>query len=297
MRPWHRSPSTQGDGDGHGVTRPGLLSAVYFVVLVLALASLQGLPALVDSLGGRSPEWLASLTLLVGGGLSPLWALLIVGGLTLRGSRLRVLVRNSLRCRVDRRLYVAALLLPFAVMGMAAMLSGTPFSGLDGDPLMLVGQVLLLAPLFALAEQLGWRTWLQQGLQERFSGWVAGMLVGIVWAVFHWPLFLSGSPSVHANLPFASFVVLTTAVSVVLAGLFNAARGSVVPVVVGHVAWNVSVQLWLPPTVPETRLLFLVSAVLFAAAAFGFAAWSRTKSNTEPPAGRSSGDRWSGPVL
>lgn len=209
--------------------------AVWFVATVLALASLQALPNALDGTAVTVPSWLRPVTTVIGGGLSPTWAVLLVGGLTLGWSSLARLVRGSVRVSVGVGTYLLAALAPLAVICTAVVISGVTPEGLTISPTLLVGQVLLVAPIFAFAEQLGWRMWLQRSLQARLSPVLAGGVVGCVWSVFHWPLFLSGSPTVHAQLPYLPFFAVTTILSVLLAGLYNASWGSLLPVVTAHV--------------------------------------------------------------
>lgn len=263
---------------------PGRAGTAGFVVLVLALSGLRSLSTLLERRGATSPEWLDPLATLLGGGFSPLWAMLVVGGATLGWPAVRRLLRHSLRARVGLQLYVAALVVPFAVLGLAVLATGTRPGGVDAEPLALAVQILLLAPLFALTEQLGWRAWLQRGLQARIAPVLAGTLVGLVWVVHHLPLFASDSPTVHAELPFMGFLVLATVFSVLLAAVFNASGGSVLPVVVAHVSWNVAVQLSLPALPGESTPLFLAAAALFAAVAAFVARWSRANATERCPA-------------
>jgi membrane protease YdiL (CAAX protease family) len=86
-----------------------------------------------------------------------------------------------------------------------------------------------------LCEEFGWRGFLQSRLQERLPPWLAGVCVGVMWAGWHWPLFLvagwaSSSPLV--------FMLIMTGLSLVMAAGFNAS-GRVVPVaILMHSAFN-----------------------------------------------------------
>lgn len=252
-----------------------------FVIVVLGLSALKLLPALLEGRGVPVPTWLDPLALVLGGGFSPLWALLVVGSMTVGWTRVRRLLLDSLRWRVDGRLYTGALLGPFAVLAVAALASGTRPAGIDAEPLALVGQIVLVAPLFALTEQLGWRAWLQRGLQARTPPALAGALVGVVWVVHHLPLFAPDSPSLHTELPLPGFATLVVTFSVLLAAVFNAAGGSVLPVVVAHVSWNLAVQVCLPADPSRATPLFLTAAALFAAIVLLVARWSRARAGEQ----------------
>lgn len=254
---------------------PELAGAGPFIMLVLALSGLQAAATVLENLGASPPQWLDAVAMLLGGGFSPLWAMLAVGGLTLGWPGLRRVLNESLRLRVDRRLYLVSLLAPLALVVFAAMLSGTTPAFGNVEPVHLVSPFLLLAPLFALAENLGWRAWLQRVLQTRMSPLLAGVLVGVVWGVWHLPMGFSGP--LYAQLPVASFLVMVITRSVLLAALFNAAHGSVVPVVVAHLAFNLGTLLSLPTQPSQATPLFLAIAAVSAVAAAVLVRWSRAK--------------------
>lgn len=77
-------------------------------------------------------------------------------------------------------------------------------------------------------EELGWRAFALPALQQRFSAVIASLGVGVVWAVWHLPLFLLPG-SGQSDLPLVPYVVAVLAASVVLAWLYNASRSVVVP--------------------------------------------------------------------
>jgi len=88
-----------------------------------------------------------------------------------------------------------------------------------------------------LCEEFGWRGFLQARLQESLPPWIAAIVVGMMWAVWHWPLFLirgwsSATPAV--------FLFVLTGVSLVMAFGFNASGKSVVVAILMHSAFNTS---------------------------------------------------------
>lgn len=130
--------------------------------------------------------------------------------------------------------YVAAALGPLGVALIA-----TPLAGLLGAPLpslietaarfglsaehapllfalLPVIFVVTFVPGGPIAEELGWRGFAQTRLQERMSPTAAGLVVGIVWALWHLPLFVI-APAATAGLPLVAYLPLVTA----LGGLFG----------------------------------------------------------------------------
>jgi hypothetical protein len=118
----------------------------------------------------------------------------------------------------------------------------------------MIGFMLILGPV----EELGWRGYALPLLQRVMAPVWAGLVVGAVWAVWHVPaFFLSGTPqSAWQVLP---FLLGATAVSVILTGFFNAARGSILVTVLFHRQLNM--PMW-PDAQPWDMYLFALLAVI-----------------------------------
>lgn len=100
----------------------------------------------------------------------------------------------------------------------------------------LFGAALLSAP-FQVGEELGWRGYALPLLMERFGVAAAGLVLGLVWALWHLPLFfLPGADMVGQPLPV--FVVSVMALSVVMAVVWQGTRGSLPVLMVMHAAVN-----------------------------------------------------------
>ncbi len=78
-------------------------------------------------------------------------------------------------------------------------------------PLMIVGGGL---------EEIGWRGFLQPTLQKKMPAFLSVMIISCVWAVWHLPLwFILGTSQMKLN--FLTFFITATALSLILAALFN----------------------------------------------------------------------------
>ncbi|WP_275086357.1 CPBP family intramembrane glutamic endopeptidase [Natronorubrum halophilum] len=103
----------------------------------------------------------------------------------------------------------------------------------------------LLANMLVLGgiEELGWRGFLQPRLQERTSVLTAGLLIGVLWWVWHLPLFFG-----HQNFSLEPLFVLqyTTFVigaSTVFGAFVNATGGRVLPLMLIHATTNLGALL------------------------------------------------------
>jgi uncharacterized protein len=108
-----------------------------------------------------------------------------------------------------------------------------------GGPLMVIPFVLLAGPL---SEEFGWRGYAQPRLRRVLAPVPTAVVLGLVWAVWHAPLFLlagtsqaeTGLISVQALLFFVTFVPL----SYVIWAVSEPLRGGVAAAVVVHAASN-----------------------------------------------------------
>lgn len=133
-----------------------------------------------------------------------------------------------------------------------------------GGPLLVVGYVLVAGPL---SEEFGWRGYAQPRLRRLLAPVPTAVLLGLVWAVWHAPLFLLtgttqaeiGLGSVQALLFFLTFVPMSYTIWVVSERL----RGGVAAAVAVHAANNAASGLF--PT-SSTAAALLTTAVTTAIA-------------------------------
>jgi uncharacterized protein len=92
-----------------------------------------------------------------------------------------------------------------------------------------------------LGEELGWRGYALPRLSSRFGSAAASVLLGMVWACWHLPLFvlsaLSGVGDQYGQ-SFPTYVLQVTALSVALAWMMHHTGGSLLLVVLMHSAIN-----------------------------------------------------------
>jgi len=198
-------------------------------------------------------SWLATLPRLAGwitgfpfdiliGGMGPALAGIGVTGLTEGRAGIRTLLSGVSRWCVGVRWWLFALcffpLLMLVAIGVNR-LAGSDFGeSLSGELpsnwllLPLLGGVLLAA----LVEEIGWRGYAWPKLRHRFPLLPAGVILGILWACWHLPLFfIKGMP--QADLPFLPYLLMTIAVSIWLGWLYDRTQ-SILLATVCHAALN-----------------------------------------------------------
>jgi hypothetical protein len=90
-------------------------------------------------------------------------------------------------------------------------------------------------------EEVGWRGYALPRLARRFGLPAASLLLGVIWAAWHLPLFfIPGSNSVES---FPMYVPAVTAISVVMAWLYWRTNGSLLLTMLMHAAINNSASI------------------------------------------------------
>jgi hypothetical protein len=87
-------------------------------------------------------------------------------------------------------------------------------------------------------EELGWRGYALPRLAARFGLGGASVLLGVLWACWHLPLFLLMPEADTFGQSFPLYLLQVTALSVAMAWLFARTRGSLLPVMLMHAAVN-----------------------------------------------------------
>ena len=107
-------------------------------------------------------------------------------------------------------------------------------------------------------EEFGWRGLALPLLQRRFAPFWAGLILGVIWGLWHIPAFLlSGTP--QSAWSFGPYFIGVVALSVMLTPLFNAARGSLLLAALYH--FQMMNPAW-PDAQPWDTLFFAAAAVI-----------------------------------
>lgn len=156
----------------------------------------------------------------------------------------------------------------FLILGIPAVFFlGAAIKGTIGEPMPFssLSQALpaLLIAFFTLGtmEEFGWRGVALPLMQRKLSPFWAGLLLGVVWAVWHIPAFLlSGMPqSAWSAGPYFLGII---ALSVIVTPMFNSARGSILIAYLYH--FQVMNPLW-PDAQPWDSYLFVIVAIIIVA--------------------------------
>ncbi len=232
-----------------------------FYALAFAISWAGWLPALLRqwSVPGFSSILWLGLTAI--GALGPAIAAWIVDRKTsrafCRGTSWRWLLAAAL---APAFLLLATDRLSSATLGLHAQ------GAVRGWPILWVATMAVGANVW---EEVGWRAYALRRLQEVMQPWAAALVVGIFWAGWHLPLFLSGWSGM-THIPLGWWVFRIVGTSVIMAWLYNRTRGSLWGVTVFHIgsnlwaAWFGVWSHWI-----EATVVWVVAGILLSLTAGG----------------------------
>lgn len=208
------------------MTLPGFLLTTFGI-------SLAGFTCVALLPGAQSPEALSGL---------PFW-LVMVWGPTLaallygkRNGELGALLQRSCRLSPVPPLAWALAISPLLLLALLApFATGEPMTISPGLLLLSVSFNLILGPL---GEELGWRGVLQHRLNQRMHWLLAALLVGILWGLWHLPLWLVDSPQAQIRLPL--FLAHCLLYAILIGAIYTISNGSLLPSILAHLSINLA---------------------------------------------------------
>jgi hypothetical protein len=248
---------------------------VFFFLLAYLFTWSNWLPQALTSRGIASIQVPGFLTILSGYG--PALAAIIVASLAYGRQGLRELFGRLLRWRVGVQWYLIALLMPAFVIILAITINnltggtspdfsaaGFPFGPAE-TPLWQKLVILLLIFTLGfdgLGEEIGWRGFALPKLLENRSPLVSSLILGALWALWHFPYALTRG-SFLSEVPLHWFFINSLAVTIIYTWIFNNTNGSLLLPLLFHAAGNTTGNLlpFLPPATPDLRIYYFTIAI------------------------------------
>lgn len=241
---------------------------VLFFALAFALPWAVWATSLLEQAGAISWHLPSSLAFWVALPVATFAAAALTGG----WPAVRAVLVRMIRVRVRAVWWLLALALTPATTVAVLLWAGAvgarvapaiPVSGL-------VGTFLLDSWMFLLSEEPAWRGFALPRMERRMPPLAASAALGVVWALWHVPLFLM-TGSFQASLPFVAFALSTVATSVTLGWVFHGARGSVLVAALFHAATDTAIAGTGVMTSGEGLLWTFVAAQCLVAVGAGIA--------------------------
>ena len=235
--------------------------------LGLAYGSIWGLFGLGEWLAipfSMDPQTWGGAFYLIGAAIPSLSALVAVLGVEKRKG-LGVLLRRSFRWRFSPFWYLIAIATPFVVNGLNVLIAVT-FLGARVPsqwyaPAFGPGFLFFFLIYNGLGEEIGWRGLALPVLQRRLGSLGGSVAVGVLWALWHLPLFwLRGSYQYGDSI--LLFVSLLTCWSVIIGMLVGQGGGSILPAILLHEGANFIAFSFRYPGSYYGYLVWILAAVL-----------------------------------
>jgi uncharacterized protein len=231
---------------------------IAFVTLAFAISWMIWSPLVVGSCtNARVPP----SVLYYAGVLGPTIAAFICGAAGAPASP-GSLVQRLLHWRVHPVWYVVAIVLPFAVRGLAIAATSTLQSApgaLLPRPAEAIARILVLMVLLVPFEEVGWRGYALPILQRKRSPLASSVILGGIWGLWHLPLAWACVGHQQSSNPWSYmlwFLATILPVSCLMTWLFNRTGESVFIASLFHIAINTAdFGLVLPQSTGNSVLL------------------------------------------
>jgi len=225
--------------------------ALFFIIITLGLSwfvfwgpiAILGIPAISFVKDVRGPTW-AILLFILGGFVPSLVGIALTGFLEGRDG-LRTLFTSSVQFKLGFKWYFAILVV--VLLGTMGQIGIQYVTGKNFDYSLFLSQLPSFLPLIIIgpiSEEFGWREYLLKRLQKKWNALISSLIVGIVWSLWHLPLFFMVGTSQHElKFPFIGFLVGLTAISIIMTWLHNNTAGSVWTAILFHWLFTWAMQV------------------------------------------------------
>ena len=189
----------------------------------------------------------------------PTLSAFVMTGVTEGRAGINRLLRRYVLWRVKLRWYLFVLLvMPASELLGAIVLPGVMAFYQPLTPSMVLTYPLAFVATFVLGgplgEEPGWRGFALPRLQPMHGPLGGSVILGVLWGLWHLPLFWSGvwTPPTLPNI--VMFIVMTTALTVIITWVFNNAKGSLLITMLMHASFNTFANKIVAPLFPAPLL-------------------------------------------
>lgn len=244
--------------------------ALLFVLLTYIITWSVEVPLALTTLGFASIKIPKSLQTICT--LSPGVAALVLTVIFFKKYQLTGLLKAVVKWKVKFKWYAIVFILGIAFCGLSLFLFDWIYRQINNpDPVYnFIFYFILILPLSALWEEIGWRGFLLPILQQKYTPLKASIIIGFVWGLWHLPIFLA--LNAYGDKTFIYFLFMFIgcfALSIIATWLYNSTKGSVFICILFHNAINTSAAYFYGNLKGnEFRPLVILIVLLVAAAIF-----------------------------
>jgi membrane protease YdiL (CAAX protease family) len=225
-----------------------------FFLLTFAYSWVIWIPSVLDGIGIELPFSVTgySIVVVIIGAFAPMMAAITIVARESGWKGTKAFFGQVFDFHFKPVYLVIALVLPVLIHAIAHYLA--PAVGLDVAKMLFpteisVEPIVLAIPYFILMlvigggqEEFGWRGYAQEPLQRKIGVLPASLVIGVIWGIWHLPLwFMTGD--LHSAYSFLAFVMMTTSISIMYAWLYNSSGKKLIVVMIFHAMNNTAAPL------------------------------------------------------
>lgn len=187
------------------------------------------------------------------------------------------LFKRALSFHIPLRWLLMVFLVPLALAVAALYLN--VWTGGSPPTLALLAQPIAIVPMFffilflqgPVPEEFGWRGYMLDRVQAKHTALAASVIVGLVWGVWHLPLFVMG----YLPFPFWAYVISVVALSILFTWIYNNTNNNLLTALLFHTMFNLSIQLFPPMELNggDARGFYILTALYVLVAAVVVLVW------------------------
>jgi len=214
---------------------------ILFVLYTYAITWILWLPAIIQSLTGHEISTKKYIIGIIGLAIPSIAGSIFL----LREGNLKNTIQQLFRFRINAWIILCIVLLPF-IMLIAHVINVLLFNGdipVISEPYLIPLQfIIILIAGGPFIEEIGWRGYLQTKVNKNFSIIIAGLIVGIIWAIWHIPLFFI-KEMLHNNLPLDQFFITAILMSIIINYFQVRAQCGIWPALILHTYMNLTMEV------------------------------------------------------
>ncbi len=201
----------------------------------------------------------------------PSFAAIAVTFMYQRFTGVKELLKRGLKIRLGKWWWVILLLFPVLIGGslLLANVLGNPLPEFPALAQPITLPIVLIYIFFLggpLQEEFGWRGYVFENLRGKYNALIASTIAGLMWGLWHLPLFFVPREEFYYNRPVWGLVLTTTLVGIILAWFYANTQGSVFAAMLGHAMFNWSNHVF--PTLGSDSAALILFGLYFAVVVF-----------------------------
>ncbi len=154
-----------------------------------------------------------------------------------------------------------------AVAILLSVLTGSPSPGFEtaknllSEPWKILPFMIFILLFGPLPEELGWRGYALDGLQARYNALVSSLILGVIWALWHIPLFFMKGTFQHDQLRFCTlsfwtYILGPVIISILFTWIYNNTNRSTLSAILFHFMINFTAEFI--PLTEQARIYSLI---------------------------------------